>query len=356
MGRFSAPFLYLDVEMKIQNLIEKMPKAELHLHIEGTLEPELMFDLAKRNGLSLPYDSVDDIRAAYDFQDLQSFLDVYYQGMAVLQTEQDFFDLTFHYLQRCADQNIVYVEMFFDPQAHLSRGVAFETVLKGIIRAMEKAKTDLQVESQLILSILRHLDEDDGLKALDLAIAYQDYIVGIGLDSSERNNPPEKFRSLYQKARQAGFRLVAHAGEEGDASYVRGAVEVLRVERIDHGNNALQDMKLVAKLREMQMPLTLCPLSNLKLKVVEKVSEHPLLKMMNLGLKVTVNSDDPAYFDGYLVENYAAVQEAFQLKPNQLIELAKNSFEASFLSQERKAHYLEKLMHFSRKNRVLTGA
>lgn len=354
MGRFSAPFLYLDVEMKIQDLIEKMPKAELHLHIEGTLEPELMFELAKRNDVSLPYESVDDIRDAYDFQDLQSFLDVYYQGMAVLQTEQDFYDLTFHYLQRCADQNIVYVEMFFDPQAHLSRGIAFETVLKGITRAMQKAKTDLRVESQLILSILRHLDEEDGLKVLDLAIAYQDHIVGIGLDSSERNNPPEKFRALYQKARQAGFRLVAHAGEEGDAGYVRGAVEVLQVERIDHGNNALQDMNLVAKLREMQMPLTLCPLSNLKLKVVDKVSEHPLLKMMNLGLKVTVNSDDPAYFGGYLVENYTAVQEAFDLKPNQLIELARNSFEASFLTQERKAHYLEKLMHFSRKNSVLT--
>lgn len=321
----------------MQDFIEAMPKAELHLHIEGSLEPELMFSLAQRNGVQLPYADVEALRKAYDFGNLQDFLDLYYQGMSVLLTEQDFYDLTLAYLQKIHAQNVLHTELFFDPQGHTSRGVAFETVLHGIIRALDEADTRWGLTSCLILCFLRHLDADDAMATLEQALPYKDLIVGVGLDSSEVGHPPEKFSAVFARAREEGFRVVAHAGEEGPPEYVKQALDDLKVERIDHGNRALEDAELTARLAEMAMPLTVCPLSNLKLCVVDDMKHHPMPSMLANQLKATVNSDDPAYFGGYMTENFTALAEAVSLSEEELVQLSRNAFDAAFVADARKA-------------------
>ncbi len=325
------------------HFIQGLPKAELHLHIEGTLEPELMFALAKRNGVGLPYGSVEELRAAYDFGNLQDFLDLYYQGMNVLLHEQDFYDLTWAYLERAAAQNVLHTEIFFDPQAHTARGVAFSTVLDGIDRALRDGKARLGMSSNLIMCFLRHLDQDDAMKTLDQALAHKDRIVAVGLDSTEVGHPPAKFKEVFQRARDAGFLAVAHAGEEGPAAYVREALDQLGIVRIDHGNRSLDDEDLVRRLAQAKTPLTVCPLSNLKLAVVKDMKQHPLAEMIDRGLFVTVNSDDPAYFGGYINENYLAVHDALGLTQAQLAAVARNSFEAAFLEKSEKQALIGRL-------------
>ena len=302
-----------------------------------------MFALGSRNGITLPYDSVEALHAAYDFGNLQEFLDLYYQGMAVLQQEQDFYDLTWAYLERIERQGVLHCEIFFDPQAHTDRGVAFATVIDGIHRALTDARDQLGISSKLIMCFLRHLTEQQAFETLEAALLYKDRIVGVGLDSSERGHPPEKFAGVFKKARDAGFLTVAHAGEEGPADYVRGALDVLAVSRVDHGNRSLDDPDLVEHLAKLRMPLTVCPLSNLKLAVVKDMKDHPLKTMMEQGLFVTVNSDDPAYFGGYVNENYRAVRDALGLSRDDLVTLARNSFEAAFLQPEEKAALIAKL-------------
>ncbi len=323
--------------------IEGLPKAELHLHIEGTLEPEQMFALADRNGVALPYGSVEDLRGAYDFDNLQGFLDLYYQGMRVLLEEQDFYDLTWAYLERVAKQSVLHTEIFFDPQAHTARGVAFSTVIDGLDRALRDGEARLGISSNLIMCFLRHLDQDDAMKTLGQALDHKDRIVAVGLDSSELGHPPAKFKEVFARARNAGFLAVAHAGEEGPAEYVWQALNELRVVRIDHGNRSLDDAALVRRLAAAKTPLTVCPLSNLKLAVVKDMTRHPLKDMIRRGLFVTVNSDDPAYFGGYINENYQAVQEALGLTRTQLAAVARNSFEASFLSADEKQALIARL-------------
>ncbi len=310
----------------MKDLIANLPKAELHLHIEGTLEPELMFELARRNGIALPHESVDALRRAYDFRDLQSFLDLYYQGAGVLQTRQDFYDMTAAYFRKAASQNVRHAEIFFDPQTHTHRGIAFETVISGIHDAQLDAERDFGVTSKLILCFLRHLDEDDAMRTLDEALPYRDWLVAVGLDSGERGNPPRKFARVFARAREAGLFAVAHAGEEGPPEYIREALDILKVRRIDHGVRCLEDPELVDRLVAEQIPLTVCPLSNVRLRVYDTIRHHPLRAMLARGLKVTINSDDPAYFGGYVNENY----EALDLTREEYEKLAKNSFDASF--------------------------
>ena len=319
------------------DFIAALPKAELHLHIEGTLEPELMFAIAARNNISLPYASVEEVRAAYRFSNLQDFLDIYYAGANALLEMQDFYDLTWAYLEKAFNQNVRHVEIFFDPQTHTMRGVAFATVIGGISRALDDAEARLGISSRLILCFLRHLDQKAALETLEMAMRHRERIAGVGLDSSERGNPPGKFREVFRRARAAGFVAVAHAGEEGPAEYVREALDVLEVIRIDHGNNALDDAGLVAELVQKRIPLTVCPLSNVKLCVVDDITSHPLKRMLDLGLFVTINSDDPAYFGGYVNENYIAVAEALNLSRAELAQLAGNSIEASLLDREAKS-------------------
>ncbi len=290
-------------------LIKRLPKCELHIHIEGSLEPELMFALARRNGIALPYPSVAALRQAYRFRDLQDFLDLYYRGMSVLITEQDFYDLAFAYLERAHADNVRHVEMFFDPQGHTSRGVAFATVVEGLSRAVTDAGRKLGIRASLIMCFLRHLDEADAERTLDAALAFRDRIVGVGLDSSEAGHPPSKFKRVFARARDAGFFLTAHAGEEGPPSYVWEALDLLGVARIDHGVRSVEDQALVGRLARERVALTVCPLSNLRLRVVDDLAHHPLRRMMDKGLVVTVNSDDPAYFGGYVNQNYSAVSE-----------------------------------------------
>ena len=315
----------------VAGFVAALPKAELHLHIEGTFEPELMFAIAGRNDVRLPYASVEEVRAAYAFSNLQDFLDIYYAGAGVLIEVQDFYDLTWAYLTRAHAQNVRHAEIFFDPQTHTDRGVAFATVVDGIGRALDDARTRLGLSSRLIMCFLRHLDQAAAFEALDAAMAYRGRIAAVGLDSSERGNPPSKFRDVFRRARAAGFSAVAHAGEEGPPEYIREALDVLEVVRIDHGNAALQDPELVTELVRRRVPLTVCPLSNLKLCVVDDMAAHPLERMLELGLFATVNSDDPAYFGGYVNENYVAVAEALGLSRENLVRLARNSFEASLL-------------------------
>ena len=333
--------------MPLAAFIEGMPKAELHMHIEGSFEPELMFEIAARNDIQLPYKTVEALREAYKFSDLQDFLDIYYQGASALRTEQDFYDLTYAYLKRVRAQNVLHVEIFFDPQTHTARGVPFASVVEGIHRALVDGEATLGITSELILCFLRHLDQDDALATLDAALDYKDRIIGIGLDSTERGNPPTKFRDAFTRARNEGFRLVCHAGEEGSADYVRQAVDELGVDRIDHGNRAMEDPALVARLAAMAMPLTVCPLSNLKLCGVKRMEDHPLKAMMESGLMVTVNSDDPAYFGGYVNENYAAVISALELTRKDAVQLARNSFEASFVDPDRKAALIGRVEAFA---------
>jgi adenine deaminase len=322
---------------EIDTLIKRLPKCELHIHIEGSLEPELMFALARRNGVKLKYQSVDAVRQAYRFRNLQDFLDIYYQGMSVLITEQDFYDLAFAYLQRAHADNVRHVEMFFDPQGHTARGIAFATVINGLHRAIADAQRQLGVRASLIMCFLRHLDEADAERTLDAASAFKDKIVGVGLDSSETGNPPSKFKHVFRRARDAGFFLTAHAGEEGPPSYVWEALDVLGVGRIDHGNRSLQDATLVERLARERMALTVCPLSNLRLRVVEDLKAHPLRRMMEKDLVVTVNSDDPAYFGGYVNDNYRAVSAALSLGRDEIIAIVRNGFEASLMTAAEKA-------------------
>ncbi|MDH3715602.1 MAG: adenosine deaminase [Gammaproteobacteria bacterium] len=326
-----------------RTFIEGLPKAELHLHIEGSFEPELMFELAQRNSVRLAYGSVAELREAYAFSELQDFLDIYYQGMSVLVEERDFYDLTHAYLRRMHAQNVRHVEIFFDPQGHTDRGVDFTTVIDGIWRALQDAWRNYGISSQLIMCFLRHLDQNSAMRTLDQALAYKDRIVGVGLDSSELGHPPSKFADVFARARREGFRLVAHAGEEGPPEYIYEALDVLHVQRIDHGNRALEDPALIERLAAENMPLTVCPLSNLRLCVVEDLRDHPLQKMLELRLCATVNSDDPAYFGGYINENFVAVQEALQLTRKQIIVLARNGFTAAFLDAPRRTQLLREL-------------
>ena len=320
----------------LADFIDKLPKAELHVHLEGTLEPAMMVEIAARNGVPLAQRSLDEVRAAYRFRDLQDFLEIYYQGAAVLRTERDFFDLTSAYLVKASAQNVRHAEIFFDPQAHTARGVPFATVVDGIDRARRQGEAELAITTRLIMCFLRHLDQAAAHRTLDAALPYRDRIIAVGLDSSERGHPPAKFREVFRRARQAGMLAVAHAGEEGPADYVWQALAGLEVARIDHGNRALDDDALVRHLAEAAVPLTVCPLSNLRLAVVDDLRRHPLREMMARGLLVTVNSDDPAYFGGYVNENYLAVGEALALSIDDLATLARNSFVASFLEQPAK--------------------
>jgi adenine deaminase len=323
-----------------KTLIARLPKCELHIHIEGSLEPELMLALARRNGIQLPYPSVDALRQAYRFRNLQDFLDIYYQGMSVLITEQDFYDLAWAYLQRARADNVRHVEMFFDPQGHTARGVAFATVVNGLHRAIVEAGRELGVQASLIMCFLRHLDETDAEKTLESALGFTDKIVGVGLDSSEAGHPPSKFKHVFGRARDAGFFLTAHAGEEGPASYVWEALDMLGVKRIDHGNRALEDEALVGRLARERVALTVCPLSNLRLRVIDDLARHPLRRMMDKGLLVTVNSDDPAYFGGYVNENYVAVSDALSLQREEIVAIVRNGIQASLMPTSAKAKAL----------------
>jgi len=327
----------------LDKFIEGLPKVELHLHIEGSLEPELMFSLAQRNKIKLPFRSVEEVRKAYDFGNLQDFLDIYYQGMGVLQTEQDFHDLTWAYLEKSAAQNVMHVEIFFDPQGHTERGIKFATVIKGITRALDEGKKKLGISSRLIMCFLRHLSEADAFQTLEQALPYKNRIIGVGLDSSEKGHPPSKFKNVFAQARAEGFLTVAHAGEEGPPEYVWEALDLLKVSRLDHGNRSLEDPKLVARLVKEGMALTVCPLSNLKLCVVKDLRNHPLKKMLELGLKATVNSDDPAYFGGYMNDNFKAVARAVGLEKSHLLTLTRNSINASFLNEAEKGALLKKV-------------
>ena len=330
----------------MNRFVAGLPKVELHLHIEGTLEPELLFTLAKRNGVSLPYPDVESLRAAYEFNNLQSFLDLYYQGAAVLQTQQDFFDLTWAYLQHCHAENVVHTEIFFDPQTHTARGIAFATVINGIQAALEQGSRQLGISSRLILSFLRHLSEEDAFATLEQALPYKRWIHGIGLDSSELGNPPEKFARVFARARSEGWRLVAHAGEEGPASYVWDALDLLRVDRIDHGVRASEDRLLMARLAAERTPLTVCPLSNVRLRVFEQMADHNILTLLDQGLCVTVNSDDPAYFGGYVGANYQALIDELQASKEQLRQLALNAVEACWLDEPRKKLLAQRILEY----------
>ena len=320
----------------MEELIEKSPKAELHLHIEGTFEPELMFRIVERNGIKLKYKSVDELRQAYEFNNLQEFLDIYYTGASLLKTEEDFYDLTMEYLKKAASQNIIHTEIFFDPQTHTSRGIPFSTVINGIHAALEDGKRlkvkdhDRGITSRIIMCFLRHLSEEDAFNTLREAIPYKDKIIAVGLDSSEVGHPPVKFKNVFEAALKEGFKTVAHAGEEGPAQYVWEAIDLLKVSRIDHGNKSISDPALIEEIIKRGIPLTMCPLSNKKLKVQEDLSKHPLKEMMDKGVIVTVNSDDPAYFGGYLNENYLAISKALNLKEDDIRKLIENSFRGSF--------------------------
>jgi adenine deaminase len=335
--------------MTHDDLIGRLPKCELHIHIEGSLEPELMFALARRNGIRLPYDSIEALRRAYQFTQLQDFLDIYYRGMSVLITAQDFFDLAFAYLTRAHADNVRHVEMFFDPQGHTARGVAFETVVNGLSAAIGKARREYGISASPIMCFLRHLDEADAERTLDAALAHREKIMGVGLDSSELGHPPAKFARVFRRAREAGFSLFAHAGEEGPPDYVWEALDVLGVDRVDHGNRSLEDDALVARLARDRMALTVCPLSNLRLRVIDDLKRHPLRHMMQRDLLVTVNSDDPAYFGGYVNDNFRAVQRGLDLTPEEIVALARNSFVAAMMPESKKKDALAEF------DRVLAG-
>lgn len=319
-----------------QEWFNSLPKVELHLHLEGSLEPELMFQLAQRNEIALPFKTVEQVRQAYEFGNLQDFLDIYYQGANVLVDEQDFYDLTWAYLLKCHQQNVVHVEPFFDPQTHTDRGIAFSTVVGGISRALKDGQTKLGISSELIMCFLRHLTEEEAFHTLALAEPFLGSIKAVGLDSSELGHPPEKFSRVFAKARELGLLTVAHAGEEGPAQYVWTAINDLKVSRVDHGVRSSDDPALMNYLVEHKMPLTVCPLSNTKLRVFEKMSQHNILQMLEQGVCVTVNSDDPAYFGGYMTENFVALAESLELNQAQAIQLVNNSIDASFASEIRK--------------------
>lgn len=330
----------------VEQFIRKIPKAELHIHIEGSLEPELMFEIASRNHISLRFKSVEEVRKAYDFTNLQSFLDIYYESAKVLVKEQDFYELTRAYLERARQDGVVYTEIFFDPQTHTDRGVSFDTVITGIHRAFEEADSILGIRAKLIMCFLRHLSMEAAMDILEQALPFKDQIIAVGLDSSEMGNPPEKFMAVFDRARKEGFLTVAHAGEEGPPDYIWQALDLLKVSRIDHGVRCAEDQQLMKRLRQEQIPLTVCPLSNLKLCVVNDLKQHNLKKLLDAGLCVTVNSDDPAYFGGYIAENFIAVQQALGLDENDIQRLVKNAFKAAFLQDEEKEKLLAAVDQF----------
>ena len=332
--------------MNITEYIKKIPKAELHLHIEGTFEPELMFEIAQRNKVEIPYQSVEEVKKAYQFSCLQDFLDIYYAGASVLLYEKDFYDLTMAYFAHCAEENVVHTEIMFDPQTHTKRGVSFETVINGIQKAREDAKEKYGISSLLIMSYLRHLSEEDAFETLEQSLPYKHLIKAVGLDSSEKGNPPSKFQKVFEASVKEGYVPVAHAGEEGPAEYIWEALDLLKISRIDHGNNCLTDEVLVKRLVDEKIALTVCPLSNLELKVVDDLKDHPLKKMLNLGLKATVNSDDPAYFGGYMNANFLQTADALDLTKEDVKTLVKNSFEYSLLSDDEKQKYLIQVENF----------
>lgn len=321
--------------------IQHLPKIELHVHIEGTLEPELMFDLARRNQIQLPYQSVQEIHAAYKFSNLQSFLDIYYQGAQVLQTEQDFYDLMWAYLKKASEQNVRHTEIFFDPQTHTARGIPFEVFMPGFIKAREDAEKELGITSALILCFLRHLSPEEALETLEQATPYKEDILGVGLDSSEKGRPPSLFIEVFKRTQAQGYLPVAHAGEEGPAGYVWEALDLLNVRRIDHGVRSIEDPELIELLVKRQIPLTVCPLSNIKLCVFDEMSHHNIKQLLDLGVRVTINSDDPAYFGGYMNENFLATQQGLDLSKTDLYQIGLNAIEASFVSSERR----QKLRH-----------
>ena len=322
--------------MTLQQFIQQMPKVELHLHIEGTLEPELMFALAQRNQIDLPFKSVQEVREAYHFTNLQSFLDIYYQGAQVLVQEQDFYDLMWAYLKKASEQNVRHAEVFFDPQTHTARGVPFEVVIGGLTRAKEDAERQLGITSELILCFLRHLSPEAALKTLEEAYPYREKILGVGLDSSEQGRPPSLFTEVFKKAKDQGYKIVAHAGEEGPAEYVWEAIERLGVQRIDHGVRSIEDPKLIDYLVENQIALTVCPLSNIKLCVFDEMGQHNIKQLLDLGVQVTINSDDPAYFGGYMTENFLATQAGLDLTLADLYQISRNAIEASFIGEDKK--------------------
>lgn len=328
------------------SFIENIPKAELHLHIEGSLEPELMFALGQRNNIVLPFKSVEEVRNAYQFNNLQSFLDIYYQGANVLIKEPDFYDMTWAYLQKCKEQNIRHTEIFFDPQTHTDRGIPFEVVINGVHQALKDAESSFGMTTGLIMCFLRHLSAEAAMETLEMALPFKDMLIGVGLDSSERGHPPEKFTAVFERALNEGLLTVAHAGEEGPPKYIWSALDQLKVSRIDHGVRCEEDDALVQRLIDEQMALTVCPLSNTALKVYENMSDHNLIRLLNRGLCITVNSDDPAYFGGYMNENLIAIQNAFNLKQETLYQLMKNGFSASFLGNEQKQKHIAALDAF----------
>jgi len=330
----------------MESFIRALPKIELHLHIEGSLEPELMFELARRNKIDIPFQSAGEVRAAYEFSNLQSFLDIYYQGANVLVEEQDFFDLCWAYLLRCQQDNVQHTEIFFDPQTHTDRGIAFDTVIAGLYRALERGRTELAISSHLILCFLRHLDEESAFATLQQALPHRDKIIAVGLDSAEAGNPPEKFQRVFAAALEAEFKTVAHAGEEGPASYIRDAISLLGVSRIDHGVRCVEDPELVRQLIASRMPLTVCPLSNVKLRVFEDMRQHNVVELLRQGLCVTLNSDDPAYFGGYMNDNFLALAAAHTLSRAEIARFSRNAIEASFASTERKQQLVADLEAF----------
>ena len=334
----------------MKTFIENLPKAELHLHIEGTFEPELLFEIAQRNNITLKYNSVEELRKAYSFDCLQDFLDIYYQGAGVLITEQDFYDLTYAYLTKCAEQNVRHTEIMFDPQTHTERGIAFETVINGISKAVEAAKQNLNVSALLIMSYLRHLSEEAAFETLKQSLPFKNKITAVGLDSSEKGNPPSKFQKVFEASIKEGYIPVAHAGEEGDADYIWEALDLLKIKRIDHGNNCLQDDDLVQEIIKRDLALTVCPLSNTALQVVKDLKDHSLKEMMNLGIKTTINSDDPAYFGGQVNQNYIDTQKALNLTKEELYQLARNSFQYSFLTTEEKEKHINELDEYYNAN------
>ncbi|CAI3112902.1 Adenine deaminase [Acinetobacter calcoaceticus] len=324
-------------------LIRALPKAELHVHIEGTFEPELMFAIAQRNQIQIPYKSVEEVKQAYNFHNLQSFLDIYYAGANVLVHEQDFYDLAWAYFEKCAEDRVVHTEMFFDPQTHTDRGIAFSTVIGGLKRACADAKAKFGISSQLIMCFLRHLSEEAAFETLEQALPFKQDIIAVGLDSSEVGHPPAKFERVFAKAREEGFLIVAHAGEEGPPEYVWEALDLLKVNRIDHGVRSEEDEQLMARLINEKMPLTVCPLSNLKLCVVKDMKDHNIRRLLQKGVNVTVNSDDPSYFGGYMNDNFFAIQQALDLSNDELKQLTVNSFEASFISDEEKQKWVSEI-------------
>ncbi len=330
----------------MENFIRALPKVELHLHIEGSLEPDLLFKLAKRNKVAIPFNSEAEVSAAYQFSDLQSFLDIYYQGANVLIEEEDFYDLTWAYLLRCKQDNVLHSEIFFDPQTHTARGIAFDTVIDGIDRALQQARHELGISSRLIMCFLRHLDEEAAFATLEQALPHRDRIIGVGLDSSEAGNPPEKFQRVFERALKEGFLTVAHAGEEGPARYISDAISLLQVSRVDHGVRCVEDPDLVDHLIESRMPLTVCPLSNIKLCVFDDMQQHNIVELLRRGLCVTINSDDPAYFGGYMSDNFLAVAAAHAMKMEEIAQFSFNAIEASFIDQTDRQRLRSRLKDF----------